>query len=105
MALRELGLTRERRAEVSCEITGEARRRITAAGWFLVAHFRRSFSAGRRPCCAQGLTGPLTATLTATLTGGEILRGFLSPGLPDNPIMSRDDSIEPLYSQGCDQGL
>ena len=32
-------------------------------------------------------------------------RGFLSPGLPDNPIMSRDDSIEPLYSQGCDQGL
>jgi hypothetical protein len=31
---------------------------------------------------------------------------FLSPGLPDNPtVMSRDDSIEPLYSQGCDQGL
>ena len=33
------------------------------------------------------------------------LRGFLSPGLPDNPIMSRDDSIEPLHSQGCDQDL
>ena len=33
------------------------------------------------------------------------LRGFLSPGLPDNPIMSRDDSIEPFHSQGCDQGL
>ena len=28
--------------------------------------------------------------------------GFLSSGLPDNPIMSRDDSIEPLHSQGCD---
>jgi hypothetical protein len=31
--------------------------------------------------------------------------GFLSSGLPDNPIMSRDDSIEPLHSQGCDLGL
>jgi hypothetical protein len=31
--------------------------------------------------------------------------GFLSPGLPDDPIMSRDDSIEPFHSQGCDQGL
>ena len=47
----------------------------------------------------------LTATLTATLTGGEILRGFLSPGLPDNPIMSRDAPTEPFHSQGCDQGL
>ncbi len=63
----------ERRAEVSCEITGEARRRISA-GWFLVAHFRRSFLAGRRRCCAQGLTATLTGLLTATLTGGEIAR-------------------------------
>jgi hypothetical protein len=47
VALRELGLTRERRAETSFEITGGARQRI-CAGWFLVAHFRRSFLAGRR---------------------------------------------------------
>ena len=31
--------------------------------------------------------------------------GFLSPGLPENPIMNRDDSIEPFHSQGCDQDL
>jgi hypothetical protein len=30
---------------------------------------------------------------------------FLSPGLPDNPIMSRDALTEPLYSQGCDLDL
>ena len=34
-----------------------------------------------------------------------MFRGFLSPGLPDNPIMSHDNSIEPLHSQGCDQDL
>jgi hypothetical protein len=84
VALRELGLTRERRADVSCEITGGARRRISA-GWFLVAHFRRSFLGGRRRFCAQGLTALLTATLTATLTGGEILRGFPVPRPPRQP--------------------
>ena len=36
---------------------------------------------------------------------GKFCGGFLSPGLPDNPIMSRDDSIEPFHSQGCDQDL
>jgi hypothetical protein len=28
-----------------------------------------------------------------------------TPGLPDNPIMSRDALTEPLYSQGCDLDL
>ena len=61
----------ERRADVSCEVTSGARRRISA-GWFLVAYSRRSLFAGRRRCCAQGLTATLTGLLTATLTGGEI---------------------------------
>jgi hypothetical protein len=35
----------------------------------------------------------------------EFCGDFLSPGLADNPIMSRDDSIEPFHSQGCDLDL